>query len=235
MLGVLIESKAARQRRAGGAALSVAAHLAIIGAVAATTVRGGTAKHEPEKPVVIHFARPVAPTPVMRTSSARSSTVAAPVIDVVSLPRIPVPTFVPTSLPPIDASRGFSLDSITAPAERGGGGGIARGLSFGPEASDDGGAWTGNELLMHVLSTARPRYPETLRQAGVDGRVLVRFTVDTTGRIDPASVEIVSSTHDLFSRAVKDALGGFRFKPAEVGGRRVRALAEMPFEFQVSR
>ena len=73
---------------------------------------------------------------------------------------------------------------------------------------------------MRIVSSSKPRYPEQLRQAGVDGRVLVRFTVDTTGRVDPSSVKILTSTHDLFSRAVRESLAGFRFKPAEVNGRR---------------
>jgi hypothetical protein len=47
------------------------------------------------------------------------------------------------------------------------------------------------------------------------------------------SVQVLESTHDLFTRSVRDALGGFRFKPAEVRGRHVRAMAEMPFEFQI--
>jgi len=90
-------------------------------------------------------------------------------------------------------------------------------------------------VLMNVITPARPRYPESLRSAGIDGRVLVQFTVDTTGRVDMNSVKILSSTHDLFTRAVRDALGNFRFRPAEVGGRRVNALAEMPFEFQITK
>jgi hypothetical protein len=50
-----------------------------------------------------------------------------------------------------------------------------------------------------------------------------------------ASVQVLSSTHDAFTAAVREALPRFRFKPAEVGGRRVAALAEMPFEFRISR
>ena len=45
----------------------------------------------------------------------------------------------------------------------------------------------------------------------------------------------MSSTHDLFTRTVRAALPAFRFKPAELGGHRVRALAEMPFEFQITK
>ena len=66
---------------------------------------------------------------------------------------------------------------------------------------------------MRIVTSAKPRYPESLRQAGIDGRVLVRFTVDTLGRVDMSSVQILESTHDLFTRAVRDALAGFRFKP----------------------
>ena len=71
--------------------------------------------------------------------------------------------------------------------------------------------------------------------AGIDGRVLVRFTVDTTGAVDMNSVMILSSTHDLFTRSVRDVLPSFRFKPAELHGKRVPSLAEMPFEFSISK
>jgi protein TonB len=236
MLRVLVESQAKRQRRGGGAALSVALHVAILGALAATAAHGTAASPEKVRPVILSFVPPVARTPVMRPTAVSATPSLMPRLDIVPPPRIAVPTVVPTTLPSIDASRGFSADSITAPLDRGtgGGSGIARGLNL----SDDGsgsGAWKGNELLMHILSPARPRYPEALRQAGVDGHVLVRFVVDTTGRVDLASVQILNSTHELFSRAVRDALGNFRFKAAEVGGRRIAALAEMPFDFQIAR
>ena len=88
---------------------------------------------------------------------------------------------------------------------------------------------------MRIVSSAKPRYPESLRQAGISGRVVIRFVVDTLGSIDMTSVQVLESTHDGFARAVRDVLPRFRFKPSEVGGRRVRSLAEMPFEFTVSR
>jgi TonB family protein len=236
MLGVLMESKAKGQRRAGGALLSVAFHLAIIGAVAATTVHGTTPPTSKPKIVTVHYVPPVVHTPVMRTPPLSHSTLTSSSIAEPMIPRIAVPTIVPRGIPPIDAAIGFSTDSITAPVDRGGnaGTGVSRGLTFGDEGAGNS-AWRGNELLMHILTPARPRYPESLRQAQIDGHVVVRFTVDTTGRVDASSIQIVTSTHDLFTRAVREALGNFRFKPAEVGGRRVAALAEMPFEFQISR
>jgi protein TonB len=237
MLDTLMESRANRQRRAGGAALSVAVHVAIIGAVTVTAVHGTTPpKPKPVVPVTLSYAPPIAHTPVLRASSgsAPPSRFSMPIAP--QLPRIAAPTITPTSLPSIDATRGFSPDSISASDVHATGSGVARGLSLrdgdGVDAND---TWRGNEILMHVLRSARPRYPESLRQAAVDGQVLVRFTVDTTGRIDMSSVQFLRSTHELFSRSVRDALVNFRFKPAEVGGRKVSALAEMPFEFAIQR
>jgi protein TonB len=156
------------------------------------------------------------------------------VFRVPTIPNIDVPRTIPTSLPPIDFSATTTSDDIVI-----GGGGDSHG-SAGPRGILDGeGAssteWRGNELLMRIVTTAKPRYPDYLRQVGIEGIVVVRFTVDTTGRVDAKSAEIISSTHNLFSRAVLDALGGFRFKPAEAGGRHVAALAEMPFEFRIAK
>jgi TonB family protein len=141
-------------------------------------------------------------------------------------------------LPPVDVTHGPPLDSLllNSGGARGGGDPRER-IGRLDLLGDTLGAreWRGTEALMRVITQAKPRYPERLRQAAIEGRVLVRFKVDTLGLIDQASVTILSSTHDLFSRAVRDALGGFRFKPAEVNGHRVVALAEMPFEFAIGR
>ena len=68
--------------------------------------------------------------------------------------------------------------------------------------------------MMRVVTQSKPRYPESLRLAGIEGHVLVQFKVDTLGMVDPASVKFLSSTHDLFSRAVREALvnGRGRFR-----------------------
>jgi protein TonB len=116
----------------------------------------------------------------------------------------------------------------------GGHGGVPGGIIDG-EQQRGSSEWTVNDILMNVLTPAKPRYPESLRSAGIDGRVLVQFVVDTMGRVDMNSVKILSATHDLFSRSVRDALGNFRFRPAESGGHRVAALAQMPFEFQITK
>lgn len=234
MLGVLLESSARRQRRTGGAALSVAAHLAIVGAVTAFTVPRPPVKRTPIEVVPVTLVKDAPPTP----REQRPRTPSAPHVGPFSrLIDIQIPT------PAIPAAMQFDGTQIPAPNDIipsvvGGGPTDARGklgrLDFGDD-STDAREWRGNEALMRVITQGKPRYPESLRQAAIEGRVLVQFKVDTLGRIDPASVTIISSAHELFSRAVRDALSGFRFRPAEVNGRRVVALAEMPFEFSIRR
>jgi protein TonB len=96
-----------------------------------------------------------------------------------------------------------------------------------------GEPWSVSETSARVLRASRPRYPESLRAAGVDGRVVVRFIIDTAGRVE--STTVLHSSHHLFTRAVLDVLPSMRLIPAEVGGRRVPMLAEMAFEFALDR
>jgi len=234
VFGTLLESRAHRRRRPGGAAVSVAVHMTIIGAITATTVHGGVAPKEKPQLVLVHFDNPPPPPRSARVASeiaARGPVVIAPI----SIHRIDPPTTIPISIPAIDSSFGRGSDSIViGRGSSSPGGGLVRGITDGEERN---GAteWVGADLQTRIVASGKPRYPESLRQAAIDGRVLVRFVVDTTGRIDMSSVAVVASTHELFTRAVRDALPSFRFKPAEQGGHRVRALAEMPFEFQITK
>ena len=65
--------------------------------------------------------------------------------------------------------------------------------------------------MMRIVAQSSPRYPESLRQAGISGRVVIRFVVDTLGSIDMTSVQVLESTHDVFSSAVREALPRLSF------------------------
>jgi protein TonB len=234
MLGVLLESRARVQRRNGGMALSVATHAVLIGLATAATVRGAAVSPDKPKVEVVVFKAPPKPTP---PEPKRAPT---PVlVTVTSAPTVPTisivpPDVIPPTLPPINSGGTPTPDDfVVTRGGSGGHGGPPSLIDEGPqhESSD----WRGSEVLMHILTQAKPRYPESLRSAGVDGTVLVQFNVDTLGRVDMPSVKILSSTHDLFSGAVRQSLGAMRFKPAEVNGKRVTALAQMPFEFHLNK
>jgi protein TonB len=235
MFGTLLESRARRRRRPGGAAVSVAVHMVIIGAITAGTVHGTAVSKEKPALVLLRFKNPPPPPPPPRPiDHTIRDVVPGPVnAAAIQIYRIDAPLTILDHLPPIDSSFGRGLDSIVI-GQGNSSPGLAHAIGDGAERNESR-EWVGVDLQTRILAWGKPRYPESLRQAAIDGRVLVRFTVDTSGRIDMNSVTVLASTHDLFTRAVRDALPVFRFKPAELGGHRVRALAEMPFEFQITK
>ncbi|HKG95158.1 MAG TPA: energy transducer TonB [Gemmatimonadaceae bacterium] len=80
-----------------------------------------------------------------------------------------------------------------------------------------------------------PTYPEALRQLGRQGTVIAQFVVSADGRADPRTFRVIQSPDPLFGDAVREALQCMRFKPAEIGGRKVRQLVQQPFEFGLTR
>jgi TonB family protein len=90
------------------------------------------------------------------------------------------------------------------------------------------------KLVSPFPGNSPPRYPDMLRSANVEGEVLAQFVVDTTGRVDMREFKVLKSTHDLFTNAVKNALPQMKFYPAQVGGKNVKQLVQMPFQFSLS-
>jgi outer membrane biosynthesis protein TonB len=80
-----------------------------------------------------------------------------------------------------------------------------------------------------------PRYPDSLRVAGFEGEVLMQFVFDTLGLADMSTVKVLRSSHPLFTYAVWDVLPRVRFVPAELNGKKVRQLVQMPFQFSMTR
>jgi TonB family protein len=78
-----------------------------------------------------------------------------------------------------------------------------------------------------------PAYPDPLRKAKVEGVVLAQFVVDTLGRADMSTFKVLKSTHELFAQSVRSALARYRFSPAELSGRKVKQLIQMPFDFGI--
>ena len=83
-----------------------------------------------------------------------------------------------------------------------------------------------------VLAKSRATCPP--QRSNVQGVVIGKFVIDTTGLADMRSFEVLRSDHEGFTTAVREALPAMRFHPAEVGGRRVKQLVQMPFSFSIS-
>ena len=80
-----------------------------------------------------------------------------------------------------------------------------------------------------------PKYPQSMRDLGIEGEVLAQFVVDSTGRPEMWTFKILRSPHQDFSAAVRAAVALMRFTPAEIGGRKVMQMTQMPFVFGLNR
>src|SRR5947199_3872350 len=83
------------------------------------------------------------------------------------------------------------------------------------------------------LSGPPLQYPPLLRQAGIQGTVLVRAIIDTTGRAQPASVQVVKSPHPGFDQAAMNAVLRARFRHGLFRGRVVPVWIEFPVDFRI--
>ena len=91
------------------------------------------------------------------------------------------------------------------------------------------------EELPVLLSHPVPRYPDILRQAGIEGRVIVEAVIDTTGHAEHAGLRIVSTAHALFAPEASALVLGSRYRPARFGGRAVRVRILVPVAFALRR
>jgi protein TonB len=225
----LLESRPRPHRTRGGATASVLIHAALIAGAAAVTANAGVGL-EPDVPTSVIFQAPASLPPRPHAGLPGGGAGASTAPDAPDVPTVDVS--VPESIgEPPDVIRATDDDRGLLPwPGRDGPPGPRGGVGSGE------GALTAPEVEHAVVllsAPLHPRYPESLRLAGVAGDVVVRFVVDTTGRVEPLSVQIVRSTHPLFTEAVRRVLPGARFAPAEAGGRRVRQLVEQPFSFAI--
>jgi TonB family protein len=76
-----------------------------------------------------------------------------------------------------------------------------------------------------------PEYPVDMKQQNVRGYVDAQFMVNEDGKIDPSSVQILRSSGDAFTKAVRDVLPTLRYEPATVQGKKVPQLTQQTFTF----
>jgi len=91
------------------------------------------------------------------------------------------------------------------------------------------------EELPMLLAGPVPAYPELLRQAGVQGRVMLEAVVDTGGHVEPGSIVVVAAAHLGFVAPARQAVAAMLFRPARVRGRAVRVRVRIPMDFALRR
>jgi protein TonB len=103
-----------------------------------------------------------------------------------------------------------------------------------PAASEPSAAVLGVsevDVMPELRGDFQPHYPESLRAAGVSGRVVLEYVIDSEGTVDTASVRVVLSTQPGFSVAAREALSTAHFSPARRAGRPVAVRVRQTIRF----
>jgi protein TonB len=210
------------KRGISGSSVSVALHFGVI-YIAVVATMGG-----PEQAEEI-----VADTQMVFIQEAPEEE-APPPPEVLDLPpprgfrTLAAPISVPTGIPPVDLSQQFDPRDFS-------GIGVEEGIFEGVEEGPVDLAQVFTEAVVDEpperISCPPPEYPRMMQQAGVEGTVVMQGVVDTTGRIERESVEVIQSTQRAFDGPAMQLLRRCVFRPGRVRGRPVRVLIQLPVQF----
>lgn len=114
----------------------------------------------------------------------------------------------------------------------GGEGNFTGGLGAGGLGMGDGPQGFGFGRAGYAYNP-KPKYPETARQEGWEGTVLLRVLVDREGM--SKSIEVSrSSGFETLDRAAMETVQSWRFRPAHYGERRVESWVRIPIVFSLA-
>ena len=251
-------------RSLGGTLFSVILHSLIIFLAIFATARAGARKaekretkvnfvavkeKEPPPPPKKEVVKPEPPKP--KKAPTPPKVVQAPVLPKVVAPAPPQgfkvlapPVNVPTTMPTVDLSKAITNENDFS--GKGVAGGSASGVKGGTGKEGDTGKEAGEEhkgpymefqveKAVEKIGGDAPDYPQSLRDQGVEGQVLAMFVVGENGRYEGGTLKILNSSNPAFTAAVKDALPRMRFSAAQIGGKKVSQLVQMPFQFNLKK
>ncbi len=147
---------------------------------------------------------------------------------------IVAPTDIPANIPAIDFTERFDPRDYSGIGVEGG---MATGIDLPGIGPDAGQVYAINLVTEQPdrLAGPVPVYPAMLKQAGIEGRVMLQAVVDSAGRVEPASIRVLASPNPGFDAVSVAALRETVFRPARVNGRAVRVLIKIPFDFVIRR
>ena len=144
------------------------------------------------------------------------------------------PIDIPTEIPPVDFSERFDPRDFSGIGVEGG---VYSGVVGGAGLVDFTQTFleTAVDERPERLSGPYPRYPEMLRQAGIEGTVLLEFVIDTSGRVEEATLKVLQSTNRAFEGPAKDVIRKSLYRPGKVRGQAVRVLVSQQIGFTIQR
>ena len=87
---------------------------------------------------------------------------------------------------------------------------------------------------VRLPGAAKPDYPEMARRARIEGTVILRAVIDTTGRVTLIQVIRAPEVDVGFVAAAEAAVRQWRYQPGEYGGHPVEVLMTVVVEFTLN-
>jgi len=233
MFNQLLESKAKKQKMAGGTMFSIVLHTVLIAGAVYATARAGT-KDEKAKAEKIQFVE-------MKKEPPKVPDKPPPPKEVVVKPPPPkgfqvlrAPVKIDIKIPEIDLSKAVTNEAdFSGKGVKGGTGtGVAGGIANTNQTYFEFQVEKPAEMLQ---DSPKPKYPSVLESSGIAGEVQAQFVVKNDGRADMDTFKVLKSTNELFTQAVKNVLPRMHFSPAMIGGKPVNQLVQQSFQFAVPR
>jgi protein TonB len=233
MFNQLLESKAKKQKMAGGTTFSIVLHTVLIGAAVYATARAGV-KDEKAKAEKIQFVE-------MKKEPPKVPDKPPPPKEVVVKPPPPkgfqvlrAPVRIDIKIPEIDLSKAITNENdFSGKGVKGGtGNGVVGGIANTNQTYFE---FQVEKPAESLPDNPKPKYPSVLESSGIAGEVQAQFVVRSDGKADMDSFKVLKSTNELFTQAVKNVLPRMRFSPAQIGGKPVNQLVQQAFQFAVPR
>ena len=227
MFDQLVSSKVKRQAAPVRSLLVGMVHGILIAGAIRVTARAPQAAAADPLPITIVYEHH--PTHVTTTAPLDPST-ATERIEAPALP--PAPVDVPVDIPPVapgpvvDPNMLRHILSTGTPGSNPGRGDSVsiRGVLAATEVDDPA-------VVVHQPS---PRYPPVLQQAGIEGRVLLEFIIDTAGHMESTSLRVLESSNRGFDSVAGETIRRSVFRPARVHGSPVRQRTIQSVVFRIA-
>jgi periplasmic protein TonB len=233
MFNQLLESRAKKQKMAGGTTFSIVLHTLLIGAAVYATARAGV-KDEKSKSEKIQFVE-------MKKEPPKVPDKPPPPKEVVVKPPPPkgfqvlrAPVKIDIKIPEIDLSKAITNENdFSGKGVKGGtGNGVVGGIANTNQTYFE---FQVEKPAESMPDNPKPKYPSVLESSGIAGEVQAQFVVRSDGKADMDTFKVLKSTNELFTQAVKNVLPRMRFSPAQIGGKPVNQLVQQAFQFAVPR
>lgn len=227
MLDRLVASAPVKGWSVPGTLISLMAHAGALYLIAQATVGSGGRETGALVDTMMVFVQPESPD---KPAPEALQDLPAAVLPA-AFKTIVAPVSVPTDIPPIDLQQRFDPRDYTGVGKEIAAGDIAR------VTSDPGPAATYAEAAVdekpEIIMSPPLKYPAVLRQAGIEGSVLIEVVIDTLGHAERASVRVVQSTHPGFDKEAMDVVTGSLYRPGRMRGHVVRVLVNVPVSFTI--